>query len=554
MITTPTMLSAAVPSDADLVYRSLSGGTPAFSEIVARYQTLICSLTYSATGSLSRSEDLAQEVFLTAWKELRQLREPEKLRSWLCGIARRLAANVRRREGREPVCGAGELEDEHHAAGPGPVEQAMSREEESILWRSLAEMPETYREPLILFYREGQSVERVAEALELTEDAAKQRLSRGRKLLQEQVAVFVEGALRQSRPGRAFTLGVIAMLPLLTVSATAATIGTAVAKSGAAASGTSALGMLSILLGPIGGCLGAWFGIKASLDSAESPRERELMLRQASWMIGLVICFLVALVVIMPFVGKIWREHTAAAIALGAAVPLVYAGLLLALIVHFNRALTRLRIEEAAQRGPEAVARHAEEWATFEYKSSWTFLGLPLVHVRSGRPRGERLRPAVGWVAIGDLSIGVLLSFGSVALGGVCCGGVSLGLVSLGGVALGAFAFGGMAVGYWAAGGLAIGYLAHGGCALALHMAGGGMAVARDFALGGSAVATHANDALARQTIEAHRFFRASDLAMRQPLLVNLVWMPLVLIYWQVQRVRRARRHQAQANFSQPLR
>src|SRR5688572_25827593 len=110
MMTSPTM-SPAAPSDAELVQRSLSGGTPAFSEIVARYQTLVCSLTYNATGSLSRSEDLAQEVFLTAWKELRQLREAEKLRSWLCGIARRLSANTRRREGREPVCAAAELAD-----------------------------------------------------------------------------------------------------------------------------------------------------------------------------------------------------------------------------------------------------------------------------------------------------------------------------------------------------------------------------------------------------------------------------------------------------------
>ena len=121
------------------------------------------------------------------------------------------------------------------------MEQTISREEEAILWRSLEQIPETYREPLILFYREGQSVERVASELELTEDAAKQRLSRGRKLLQEQVALFVEGALRQTTPGRAFTLGVIAALPLMTASASAATIGTAAAKSGAGASGASVL-------------------------------------------------------------------------------------------------------------------------------------------------------------------------------------------------------------------------------------------------------------------------------------------------------------------------
>src|ERR1035441_5540515 len=75
-------------SDADLVQWGLAGDREAFGRVVERYQSLICALAYSATGSLSRSEDLAQETFLIAWKQLRQLREPDKLRSWLCSIAR----------------------------------------------------------------------------------------------------------------------------------------------------------------------------------------------------------------------------------------------------------------------------------------------------------------------------------------------------------------------------------------------------------------------------------------------------------------------------------
>jgi RNA polymerase sigma factor (sigma-70 family) len=221
MMTTDTMFAPDL-SEADLVQKSVAGSSAAFSEIVARYQTLICSLTYSGTGSLSRSEDLAQEVFLVAWKELRKLREPAKLRSWLCGIARRLTANTVRRDVREPIFAAEQIDAEQHSAAPDPAEQTISREEEAILWRSLEQIPETYREPLVLFYRDGQSVEHVANALELSEDAAKQRLSRGRKMLQEQVALFVEGALRQSAPGRAFTLGVIAALPLMASSHKAA--------------------------------------------------------------------------------------------------------------------------------------------------------------------------------------------------------------------------------------------------------------------------------------------------------------------------------------------
>jgi len=95
----------------------------------------------------------------------------------------------------------------------------------------------------------------VASALELSEDAVKQRLSRGRKLLQDQVAAFVEGALQRTAPGAAFTTGVLAALPAVTVPAAA----TVIAKGGAAAKATSAGGFFAALVGPLvaifGGCL-----------------------------------------------------------------------------------------------------------------------------------------------------------------------------------------------------------------------------------------------------------------------------------------------------------
>ncbi|MDR3403306.1 MAG: sigma-70 family RNA polymerase sigma factor [Chthoniobacter sp.] len=549
MIHLDPMLTAAPLSDADLVQTCLSDGAEAFSEIVARYQTLVCSVTYSATGSLSRSEDLAQEVFLVAWKELRQLREPAKLQPWLCGIARRLSSKARNRDGREPVCAAEELEDEHHASAPGPVEEAISREEEAILWRSLERIPENYREPLILFYREGKSVEHVAAALELTEDTAKQRLSRGRKLLQEQVALFVEGALRMSTPGRAFTLGVLASLPLTKTSATAATLGTAAAKSGASIVGIGLLGVCSALLGPVVGGLGAWFGIKASLDGAESEEERKLIRSYVTQMIVLVVGFLVFWGLAIPFHDRLGHDYTWLAVTLVAGVPILYGALLAILIVRFKRAHSRLVKQRTTQPDAELAARHAEAWKTFEYKSAWTLLGLPLVHIRTGRRYGEKLCPAIGWIAIGDVAIGVLIAIGGLSVGGISIGGASIGLMAIGGASLGVFAFAGIALGLWGAtGGLVIAYLAHGACALGWHAAEGGMAVARDFALGESAYATHAthathaNDDTARHAIAAIPFFAYANTILRYPILFSVAWLPLVLTIWQAQRARRVLR------------
>src|SRR5258705_760377 len=105
-----TNVHAVADNDAELVVASLAGNRDAFGQIVSRYQGLISSLAYSATGSLGQSEDLAQETFITAWKHLRHLREPSRLRSWLCGIARNRINNCLRREGREPLRGAETLE------------------------------------------------------------------------------------------------------------------------------------------------------------------------------------------------------------------------------------------------------------------------------------------------------------------------------------------------------------------------------------------------------------------------------------------------------------
>jgi RNA polymerase sigma factor (sigma-70 family) len=113
-------MAATACNDAELVAETLNGNRDAFSQIVVRYQSLICSLAYSATGSLGQSEDLAQETFITAWRRLRLLREPAKLRAWLCGIARNRINNTLRREGREPLTASEPLETAHEAPASEP--------------------------------------------------------------------------------------------------------------------------------------------------------------------------------------------------------------------------------------------------------------------------------------------------------------------------------------------------------------------------------------------------------------------------------------------------
>ncbi|MGA2176794.1 MAG: sigma-70 family RNA polymerase sigma factor [Verrucomicrobiota bacterium] len=521
-------MSAAKDNNAGLVMKSLAGNRDAFGQIVAQHQSLICSLAYSATGSLTQSEDLAQETFVTAWKHLPELREPAKLRAWLCGIARNLIGKTLRRNGREPVHAAELLDsaDEVPSQEPLPPDHVMSKEEEAILWRSLERIPETYREPLVLFYREHQSVERVADALELTDDAVKQRLSRGRKLLHEQVLAFVEGALENTSPGKAFTLGVLAALPVMTTSAKAAVVGAAAAKGGVVAKSAGLAGLCNAILGPVLMFAGLHFGYRLDRDGARSPQRREFITKYYRILVTCIVVFGVAVLSLTLGGRSLVTSRPMLFAGLLAGLGVAYLILVAALTVWMRWRLRKIGRQETAESRPAPAPV-----PLFEYRSKLSVLGWPLVHIRL---RGGLERGLVkAWIAGGDGAIGLVFAFGGLAIAPISFGGFAAGLLALGGFAIGLAPFGGFSLGPWAIGGMAVGLQAFGGCAMGWLAAFGGVAVAHDFAVGGMALARHANDAAARAFFANSAFFQTVQAASRYAAWLNLIYLlPLVLWWW----------------------
>src|SRR5436305_3824789 len=171
-----TAIATTLPTtDVDLVAASRQSDRNAFGQIVRKYQALISGLIYSACGDLNASEDIAQETFLAAWKSLSGLREPEKLPAWLCQIARHRMLDQHRETSRENARLARAVTQYDRASAPPPDEEAMSAEEREVLWRSLSQIAEPYRQTLVLYYRQNQSTSQVAAALEITDDTLRQR-------------------------------------------------------------------------------------------------------------------------------------------------------------------------------------------------------------------------------------------------------------------------------------------------------------------------------------------------------------------------------------------
>jgi RNA polymerase sigma-70 factor, ECF subfamily len=141
------------------------------------------------------AEDVAQEVMIRLHQGAASLRQAERAEAWVFGVARRAIADYYRARGN--ARGAGEESPDDladpaaaPARGFGRFAGGHSPHEEVLSWlRPMAEeLPETYREPLLLADFEGLTQRQVADRLGLSLSGAKSRVQRARALLGEHLA------------------------------------------------------------------------------------------------------------------------------------------------------------------------------------------------------------------------------------------------------------------------------------------------------------------------------------------------------------------------------
>lgn len=179
--------------ESELVTELQSGSEAAFDWLVTHYHAPVFNLILGMLGDPSDAADGTQEVFLKAFKGIRQFRRGSSLKTWLYRIAIREALNHRRWFKRhlqknvsidaEPEEGQARIEIEDlHAT---PFDQLASREIQAVVQQALAQVPDVFRSAVILRDLEGLSYEEVAEVLECSVGTVKSRILRGRRALKE---------------------------------------------------------------------------------------------------------------------------------------------------------------------------------------------------------------------------------------------------------------------------------------------------------------------------------------------------------------------------------
>jgi RNA polymerase sigma-70 factor (ECF subfamily) len=177
-----------VTSVDDRPARAKNGDLTAFNELVVEYQTLVYNLCYRMLGQVQAAEDVTQEAFVSAWRNISSFRG-EAFRPWLLRIAANLCRDELRRRGRRPSAsldsaleaGVPEPPDED----PAPDESAVASELRGRLEAALQQLPEDQRTALVLCDIQGLDYGEIAVVMRTSLGTVKSRIARARLKMRE---------------------------------------------------------------------------------------------------------------------------------------------------------------------------------------------------------------------------------------------------------------------------------------------------------------------------------------------------------------------------------
>jgi len=188
------------PEDAEdirLMGLASGGDMAAFEQLVERHQRLVIGTVGRMLGTNSDAEDIAQQVFVRVWKNLKRYEPRAKFTTWLLKITRNLVFNELRRRSRHPAVPLQSetdeeerpLKDEHAVA---PDVSLLDHELQEAVDAAIAQLPETQRMAVVLRRYEELSYEEIAETLDQSVSAVKSLLFRARTELRESLKHYLD--------------------------------------------------------------------------------------------------------------------------------------------------------------------------------------------------------------------------------------------------------------------------------------------------------------------------------------------------------------------------
>lgn len=200
-------MSALEDADAVLMLRVKRGDLAAFEQLVDKYRQPVMNLVYRTLPDATEAEDLAQNVFVQAYKSAARYEASAKFSTWLFTIARNLCLNEIRRRSRHPAESLDQAHPDHdeqplrqfeETRGFSPPDALLHGELESKIQQALAELPEGQRTAILLHREDAMPYEEIARVLGCSLSATKSLIHRGRETMKRKLKPYLRTGVWQA--------------------------------------------------------------------------------------------------------------------------------------------------------------------------------------------------------------------------------------------------------------------------------------------------------------------------------------------------------------------
>ena len=189
-LTLSPMPASAVRSETALVAAARDGDDRAFGELYSRYRERIFAFVVSRVHDHGRAEDIVQEVFLSALRQLRNSDREIAFKPWIYAVAKNACIDEFRRAGRGREVSIESAEDLGRrpmlSAAPSPPAAAEDRQRLDDLWGAFRGLSENHHRMLVMREFEGRSYDEIGERLGMTRQMVESGLFRARRKLSEE--------------------------------------------------------------------------------------------------------------------------------------------------------------------------------------------------------------------------------------------------------------------------------------------------------------------------------------------------------------------------------
>ena len=179
------MAEKDIRTDMELIEVCLAGDQEGFTELVNRYKNLVYSIILRMTKDKDEASDLAQDVFLKVYRNLKSYTTAFRFSTWIMRITSNHVIDHHRKKRLETVSLEAQMADTGFNPGTvsSPESIYLKREQTERISKIVAELPEMYKIPVVLYHQEGLSYQEIADRTGEPLSKVKNRIFRGRKLL-----------------------------------------------------------------------------------------------------------------------------------------------------------------------------------------------------------------------------------------------------------------------------------------------------------------------------------------------------------------------------------